>query len=57
MSRELKMVEGLWREWTEGVPGRPSIRELDNLEGSRWRAGRQSEIQWYSLRLEAIKEI
>ena len=30
---------------------------LDSRWGSRWRAGRRSELQWYSLRLKAIKEI
>jgi hypothetical protein len=30
---------------------------LDSRWGSQWRAGRQSELQWYSLQLEAIKEI
>ena len=30
---------------------------LDLKWGSRWRAGRQSELQCYSLRLEVIKEI
>jgi hypothetical protein len=51
------MVERLWHEWTIGVDGGPSIRSLDSRWGSRWRAGRRSELQWYSLRLEAIKEI
>jgi len=30
---------------------------LDRRWGSRWRGGRQNELQWYSLRLEVIKEI
>ena len=57
MCREVRTVEGLWREWTVGLRGRPSIRDLDGRWGNRWRAGRQSELQWYSLRLEVIKEI
>ncbi|OCK72698.1 hypothetical protein K432DRAFT_412001, partial [Lepidopterella palustris CBS 459.81] len=57
MSRAVKTVDRLWREWTVGLRGGPSIRSLDARWGSRWRAGRRSEIQWYSLRLEAIKEI
>ncbi|OCK75782.1 hypothetical protein K432DRAFT_408715 [Lepidopterella palustris CBS 459.81] len=57
MSRAVKTVDRLWREWTVGLGGGPSIRTLDARWGSRWRAGRRSEIQWYSLRLEVIKEI
>ncbi|KAM4060435.1 centromere DNA-binding protein complex CBF3 subunit, domain 2 domain-containing protein [Hirsutella rhossiliensis] len=37
--------------------GAPAIADLDSRWGSRWRAGRQPELQWYSLRLEVIKEI
>jgi hypothetical protein len=57
MCRAVRTVEDLWREWTEGLQGKPSIAELDRRWGNRWRAGRQSELQWYSLRLEVIKEI
>jgi hypothetical protein len=57
MSRTVKTVEMLWREWTVGLGGKPSINALDSTWGSRWRSGRQSELQWYSLRLEVIKEI
>lgn len=57
MCRQVHTVEALWREWTEGLAGQPSITWLDNRWGNRWRAGRSSEIQWYSLRLEIVKEI
>ena len=57
MSRAVKTVEALWREWTVGLAGNPSIRALDAKWGSQWRSGRQNELQWYSLRLEVIKEI
>ena len=57
MSRAVRTVDRLWHEWTVGFAGSPSIQELDSRWGSRWRAGRRSELQWYSLRLEAIKEI
>ncbi|KAF1977905.1 hypothetical protein BU23DRAFT_451792, partial [Bimuria novae-zelandiae CBS 107.79] len=57
LCRAVRTVEDLWREWTEGLQGQPSIAELDRRWGNRWRAGRQSELQWYSLRLEVIKEI
>ena len=57
MSRTAKTVEALWREWTIGLQGSPSIEVLDRKWGSQWRAGRQNELQWYSLRLEIIREI
>ena len=57
MCRSVKTVEALWREWTVGLNGQPSVSALDSRWGNRWRAGRQAELQWYSLRLEVIKEI
>ena len=58
MSRTVRTVRALWQEWTVGLgPNSPSVAALDSKWGSRWRAGRQSELQWYSLRLEVIKEI
>ncbi|KJZ70362.1 hypothetical protein HIM_10253 [Hirsutella minnesotensis 3608] len=57
MCRAVKTVEALWSEWTVGLRGGPAIADLDTRWGSRWRAGRQNELQWYSLRLEVIKEI
>ncbi|KAL2140333.1 hypothetical protein VTI28DRAFT_3977 [Corynascus sepedonium] len=57
MCRAVKTVEALWREWTVGLRGHPAVSELDSKWGSRWRSGRQSELQWYSLRLEVIREI
>ena len=48
MCREISDVAGLWTEWMVGIT---------ELFRSRWRAGRPSEVQWYSLRLEVIREI
>jgi centromere DNA-binding complex CBF3 subunit-like protein/transcriptional activator of glycolytic enzymes GCR1 len=57
MSRAVKDVQSLWREWTVGLLGQPSIAALDSRWSSRWRAGRRAELQWYSLRKEVIDEI
>ena len=57
MCREVRTVRDLWREWTVGLRGQLAIAALDSRWGSRWRAGQQSEVQWYSLRLEIVKEI
>ena len=53
----MNSVQALWREWTEGLGGNPSIAALDSKWGSKWRASRQKEVQWYSLQLKVIKEI
>ncbi|KAF1986913.1 hypothetical protein K402DRAFT_308314, partial [Aulographum hederae CBS 113979] len=46
MSRAVRSIDGLWREWTVGLGGHQSIQILDSKWGSRWRAGRRSELQW-----------
>ena len=53
----VRTVKTLWREWTIGLAGNSSIDMLDSKWSSWWQAGHQSEIQWYSLRLEIIKKI
>ena len=40
MCRAVRSVEALWREWTVGLQGKPSIETLDRKWGNRWRAGR-----------------
>jgi hypothetical protein len=58
MCHAVKTVKALWHEWTVGLGGGSlSVAALDSRWGSRWRAGRLNELQWYSLRLKAIKEI
>ncbi|KAI1820014.1 transcriptional activator of glycolytic enzymes-domain-containing protein [Xylaria intraflava] len=57
MCRFASTVEELWHEWMVGLPGHPSVDFLDKMWGSRWRSGCRREIQWYSLRLEIIREI
>jgi len=44
MCRAVKTVRALWREWTEGLGGNPSVAALDSKWGSRWRAGWQNEL-------------
>ena len=57
MRRDIRTVEQLYREWTVGLQGSLSILELNRRYGPRWRAGRNDEIQFYSLRSEIIREI
>jgi hypothetical protein len=32
-------VQDAWREWREGLAGRPAVQELKEAWGSRWRPG------------------
>jgi hypothetical protein len=57
MRRDIRTVEQLHQEWIVGLQGGPSILELDRRYGPRWRSDRRPEIQFYSLRLEIIREI
>lgn len=59
MSRTIQTIPELWREWTVGLPGQPSIERLDELHGSGWRSGpaAASERQFYSRRKTLITEI
>lgn len=55
LSREVVTVTDLWREWTVGLGGLPSVASLDAAYGSRWRS--PSERQYYSMRKVLIDEI
>jgi hypothetical protein len=59
MSRTVQSIPELWREWTVGLQGQPSIERLDKLHGSGWRSGptAASERQFYSRRKTLITEI
>jgi len=59
MSRTLQTIPELWREWTVGLPGQPSIEQLDTQYGASWRTGpaAASERQFYSRRKTLITEI
>jgi hypothetical protein len=39
-------VRDVWREWKEGLAGRPAIRELEEMWGSRWRPGNTVRVQF-----------
>jgi hypothetical protein len=59
MSRTIQTIPELWREWTVGLAGQPSIEQLDTLYGASWRTGptAASERQFYSRRKTLITEI
>jgi Transcriptional activator of glycolytic enzymes len=43
---KLYTVKDVWREWKEGIAGRPSIQELEEQWGSRWRPGGTIRVQF-----------
>jgi hypothetical protein len=55
LSREARTIPDLWREWTVGLAGLPSVEDLDRMYGARWRCG--NERQYYSTRKVIIEEI
>jgi len=55
LSRQVVTVPDLWREWTVGLGGLPSVAALDAAYGSRWRS--PSERQYYSMRKVIIDEV
>jgi hypothetical protein len=57
MRRDVSTVRRLYEEWTIGLHHCLPIGELDRRYGHRWRAGRGDEVQFYSLRVEIMREI
>jgi len=55
LSRGIKTIPDLWREWTVGLGGQLSVEALDERWRSRWRRG--AEFQFYSRRKVIIDEI
>ena len=55
LSRDVYTVPELWREWTVGLQGLPSVDELNRLFEARWRPA--SERQYYSSRKVIVDEI
>ena len=49
LSRTISTVPQLWREWTVGLKGGPSIQGLEDLYGSRWHPMHKESVlygQW-----------
>jgi hypothetical protein len=56
LSRTISTVPQLWREWTEGIAGGPSVQRLEDEYGPRWRK-KHSETVMFSRRKVIIDEI
>jgi hypothetical protein len=39
-------VGDVWKEWEEGIAGRPAVRVLEETWGSRWRPGNRVRVQF-----------
>lgn len=56
LSRTIQTVPELWREWTCGLGGNPSVQILEELHGPRWRPEPKERI-FFSRRKVIIDEI
>jgi hypothetical protein len=56
LSRSISTVPQLWREWTVGIRGGPSVQGLEDQYGPRWRL-KHSEKVFYGRRKVVIDEI
>ncbi len=56
LSRAISTVPQLWREWTVGLGGGPSVQGLEDMYGPRWRP-KHSEQVMYGRRKVIIDEI
>ncbi|KAF2194845.1 hypothetical protein K469DRAFT_686787 [Zopfia rhizophila CBS 207.26] len=56
LSRAVSTVPQLWREWTVGLAGGPSVQGLEDMYGHRWRQ-KHSEQVLYGRRKIIIQEI
>ncbi|KAF2177479.1 hypothetical protein K469DRAFT_807723 [Zopfia rhizophila CBS 207.26] len=56
LSRAITTVPQLWREWTTGLVGGPSVQGLEDMYGPRWRQ-KHSEQVLYGRRKIIIDEI
>ncbi|KAL1973712.1 hypothetical protein VTN31DRAFT_5272 [Thermomyces dupontii] len=58
MSREVKPVPDLWREWTEGLHGNPPVQVLESQHGSEWRREHNERMFFHRRKriIDAIQE-
>ncbi|OXV11391.1 hypothetical protein Egran_00848 [Elaphomyces granulatus] len=56
MNRELRTVRQLWDEWFTGIDGGPSVDQLNQKWGSKWRTD-PKENNFYSRRKAIIDEV
>ena len=57
MSREIETVVDLWREYDEGIAGRPSLRHMYDSGNKDWRRGDDSERRFYRRRKKILDEV
>jgi hypothetical protein len=58
MKRDISMtVENLWEEWTIGLDGNPSIRDLEVSTRKKWRSGDKTENKYFERRKVIIDAV
>lgn len=56
LRRDIRTVQGIWQEYTEGIDGSPSVQSLNERWGPRWRAASREAV-YYSMRKVVYDEI
>lgn len=56
MERQVGSVHQLWREWTVGLTGKPSVERAESDWGKDWRRATR-DTQWWSSRKTLVEEV
>ncbi|RLN78429.1 hypothetical protein BBJ28_00026159 [Nothophytophthora sp. Chile5] len=56
LNRQLATVKAVWREFSTGLPGQPSVRHLENTYKSKWRVG-EAENRFFRKRKELYRAV
>jgi hypothetical protein len=56
LSRRLRTVTDVWREYAEGIAGGPAVRDLERIHGTFWRKERK-ESRFFSRRNVIYSEV
>lgn len=56
MERRVTTLHQLWREWTVGLTGKPSVERVESDWGKDWRRATK-DTQWWSSRKTLVEEV
>jgi hypothetical protein len=57
MSRSIKTVKDLWREWKQGLGGHPAVEYLEATHGTSWRNGDDRFINRRKIILKEVERL
>ncbi|KAK4700175.1 hypothetical protein P7C70_g6078, partial [Phenoliferia sp. Uapishka_3] len=56
MSRTISSVTDLWREYDQGIGGRPAVRDVYEIKGHKW-SSNDSERKHYQRRMTIVEKV